>query len=92
MITEAKTPADHQAIAALYREKSAKFQKEAAQHAELAKWWASLAGGQSLGVYRYDQAEHCRRFTNLLEDAALEAQSLAKVHESIAQSAAGSEK
>ena len=88
MIIEAKTPADHQAIVARYREESAKFQKEAAQHAELAKWWASLAGGQSPGNYRYNQAEHCRKFTNLLEDAALEAQALAKMHENIAQSLA----
>ena len=88
LITAAKTPADHQAIAVRYRAESTKFQKEAAQHAELAKWWASVAGGQSLGNYRSDQAEHCRKFTTLLEDAALEAQALAKMHENIAHSLA----
>jgi tRNA-dihydrouridine synthase len=88
LIAEAKTPADHREIAALYLEKSAKFQRESGQHSELAKWWASLVGGQSPGNYRYVQADHCRRFANLLEEAALEAQALAKEHENIAHSVA----
>jgi hypothetical protein len=92
MITEAKTLADHKAIAAVYREEGARLQKEATQHAELEQWWANLVGGQWLGSARYEQAEHCRRYAELLEKTAHEAQSLAKSHESMAQSMAGSEK
>jgi hypothetical protein len=92
MVAEAKTPADHQAVAAVYQKRSAGLQKDAAQHAELAKWWASLAGGQALANPRYEQAEHCRKFADLLEKAAQEAQSLAKGHEKIAQAVAGSGK
>ncbi len=92
MISDAKTPADHKAIAALYREEGTRLQKEATQHAELRQWWANLAGGESFGSTRYEQAEHCRRFADLLEKAAQEAQALANGHERMAQSMAGSEK
>lgn len=87
MITEAKTAADHQAIATFYQEESTELQREAKQHADLAKKLVSEAGGQNPSAsHHYDQAEHCRKFADTLEKAAQEAQSLAKVHESIAQS------
>lgn len=92
MITEAKTPAEHQAVVSVYREEGTRLQKEAARHAELAQWWTNLAGGESFGSARYEQAEHCRRFADLLEKAAQEAQALANGHESMAQSMAGSKK
>jgi hypothetical protein len=92
MITAANTPADHQAVASSYREEGTRLQKEAARHAELGQWWANLAGGESFGSARYEQAEHCRRFADLMEKAAKEAQALAKGHDSIAQSVAGSRK
>lgn len=91
MITEAKTPAEHQAVTSLYREEGTKLQKEAARHAALAQWWTNLAGGESFGSARYEQAEHCRRFADLLEKAAQEAQALANGHERMAQALAGSE-
>jgi hypothetical protein len=40
----------------------------------------------------YEQAEHGRRFADLLEKAAKEAQALANGHESMAQAVAGSGK
>ena len=87
MITEAKTPADHKAIMAFYQEESTRLQKEADQHAGLAKQLTSEAGGQMPSAsHHYEQAEHCRKFADLLEKAAQEAQSLAKVHKGIAQS------
>jgi hypothetical protein len=89
---EAKTAEDHRAVAARYQQESGRLRQEAARHAELAKWWASQAGGQSPAAsYRYDQAEHCRRFNALLEQAAQAAQSLAQGHESMAQSLAEGE-
>ena len=87
MITEAKTSANHQAIAAFYREESTRLQREAKQHADLAKQLVSEAGGQNPAAsHHYDLAEHCRKFADAVEKAAQEAQSLAKVHEGIAQS------
>lgn len=88
--TEAKTPADHRAVAVLYRKESGDLQREARQHAELAKKLVSEAGGQSPSAsHHYDQADHCRRFADLLEKAAQEAQSLANFHEGLAQSSEG---
>ena len=46
MITAAKTPADHKAIANFYQAEGARWQREAEQHAGLAKKAVSEAGGQ----------------------------------------------
>ncbi len=90
MITAAKTPADHKAVANFYQAEGARFQREAEQHAGLAKKVASEAGGQMpWASHHYEWAEHCRKLADSLGQAAQEAQSLAKIHESIAQSAEG---
>ena len=86
-VQEAETPEDHRAIASFYQEESARLQGVAAQHAKLAEWWTNLPAGQwPSASHRYNMAEHCRRFADLLEEAAKEAQSLEKVHLTIAQS------
>ncbi|SRR5713226_7957105 len=90
MIAEAKTPADHKAIADFYQAESTRLQHEAEQHAALAKKLVGEAGGQNPSAsHHYDQAEHCRNFADLLGKAAREAQSLAKFHERMAQSSHG---
>ena len=87
VVEDAETPEDYRAIASFYQEESARLQGAAAQHAKLAKWWTNLPAGQwPSASHRYDMAEHCRRFAGLLEKAAKEAQSLEKVHLTIAQS------
>jgi len=87
MITAAKTPADHKAVADFYRAESTRLQREAEQHTALAKTLVSEAGGQNPSAsHHYERAEHCRQFADLLGKAAQEAQALAKVHESLAQS------
>lgn len=87
MITAAKTPADHKAIADYYQAEGAKFQRESEQHAGVAKKVASEAGGQMpWASHHYEWAEHCRKLADSLGQAAQEAQSLAKIHEGLAQS------
>jgi len=87
MVAEAKTPADHAAAAAFYRKESGELQKEADQHSALAQKLVSEAGGQNPSAgHHYEQAEHCRKFADSLSNAAQEAQSLAKIHERLAQS------
>lgn len=87
MISAAKTPADHKAVADFYRAEGSRLQREAEQHAGLAKKAASEAGGQMpWASHHYEWAEHCRKLADSLGQAAREAQSLAKIHESIAQS------
>ena len=93
MITAAKTPADHQAIADFYRAEGSRLQREAEQHAGVAKRVASEAGGQMpWASHHYEWAEHCRKLADSLGQAAQEAQALAKIHESLAQSSAGDKK
>jgi hypothetical protein len=66
MIAAAKTPADYKAVVAFYQEESTRLQKEADQHAGLAKQLTSEAGGQRPSVsHHYEQAEHCRKFADL---------------------------
>jgi hypothetical protein len=90
MLTTAKTPADHKAIADFYQGEGAKFQRESEQHAGVAKKVAGEAGGQlPWASHHYEWAEHCRKLADSLGQAAREAQSLAKIHEGIAQSSAG---
>lgn len=87
MITTAKTPADHQAIAEFYRGEGVAFRKEADQHAQLAQKLAAEAGGQApWASHHYERAEHCRKLADSLGQAAQEAQALAKIHEGMAQS------
>ena len=93
MITAAKTPADHKAIADFYRAEGARLQREAEQHTGLAKKAVSEAGGQMpWASHHYEWAEHCRKLADSLGQAAQEAQALAKIHESLAQSSAGDKK
>ena len=90
MITTAKTPADHKAIANFYQAEGTRFQRESEQHAGVAKKVASEAGGQMpWASHHYEWAEHCRKLADSLGQAAHEAQALAKIHERIAQSSAG---
>jgi len=87
LITTAKTPADHKAIAEFYRTEGSRLQDEAEEHAGLAKKVVSEAGGQMpWASHHYEWAEHCRKLADSLGQAAQEAQSLAKIHETIAQS------
>lgn len=78
----ARTPAEHAAVAAAYRERAARLRAEAAEHQELAAWWSSLAGGRTpaTGTGRYEEAEHCRRLADNLLAAAKEADALAAAH------------
>ncbi|MBI3757726.1 MAG: hypothetical protein HY267_07105 [Deltaproteobacteria bacterium] len=85
-VAKVKIPADHKAAAVFYRKESDDLQQEANQQAELAKKLVGETGDQSPSVgHHHEQAEYCRRFADLLEKAAQEAQSLAKFHEDLAQ-------
>jgi hypothetical protein len=87
MITAAKTSADHNAVADFYRAEGSRLQREAEQHAGLAKKAVGEAGGQMpWASHHYEWAEHCRKLADSLGQAAQEAQALAKIHESLAQS------
>lgn len=83
----ARTPADHRAVAAAYRERARRLRAQAAEHADLAEWWATRPPPQRIPVpaSRYEQAEHCRRLSKQLAAAADEADALASGHEELAR-------
>lgn len=85
-VKNARTPAEHAAVAAAYRERAERLRKEAAEHMELATWWSSLAGGKApaTGTGRYEEAQHCRRLAESLLAAAKDADALAEAHGALA--------
>lgn len=87
LIATAKTPEDHQKIAAYYREKAEEAKANAAEHQKiLAAYYenpsthppAKAAGGAS---------EHCRTLIRLYNDEAKEDLALANEHEQMAKAA-----
>lgn len=91
--SSAKTLADHKAVADFYRVEGSRLQREAEQHAGLVKKAVSEASGQMpWASHHYEWAEHCRKLADSLGQAAQEAQALAKIHESLAQSSVGDKK
>lgn len=79
----ARLPGDHAVLARQYRERAQRLRAEAADHAALAEWWSSLAGGtlSATGTDRDEQAQHCRRLAADLNRAAAEAEAMAEFHE-----------
>jgi hypothetical protein len=76
MIAKAKTPADHETLAAYYREEASRLKQDAELHRDDA------------GIYGKGQgAVHCRNLAKLDEQAAKEADSLAIMHEHMAKAA-----
>lgn len=86
-VEDARSPADHAALAQAYRVEAQRLRAEATEHAALADWWSSLAGGQatSTGSGRYEEAQHCRRLSANLDAAAAEAAAMAEFHQRLAQ-------
>lgn len=87
----ASTAKEHHAVAVAYRERAARLRAEAAEHARLADWWSNLAvRAWASPTARYEDADHCRRLSIDLSDAAAQAEALAEAHERIARQLAGS--
>lgn len=77
LITKAKTPADHEKLAAYYRAEAARLKQDAEVHRDDA------------GIYGKGQgAVHCTNLARLDEQAAKEADSLATMHADMARAAA----
>jgi len=83
----ARTPVDHRAVAAAYHERARRLRAEAAEHADLAEWWATRPPPQHIPApaSRYEQAEHCRRLSKQLAAAGDEVDALASGHEELAR-------
>ena len=86
-VSEAKTPADHEAIAAYYDKEAATAKDKAAEHRRLVETYRTLAatprgqGFQSMG-------NHCQKLAQTYESAAADNTALAAAHRQMAQEAA----
>jgi len=84
-ITSAKTPADHQRIAAYYQKQADNMLAEAKQHDELAVLYGKSQNPQAERVGK--NAEYCKYFAEYARKAAQQDQELAKMHEEMATQA-----
>ena len=82
-ITNAKTPEDHQRIAAYYQKQADNMLAEAKQHDELAALYAKSPNPLAVRVGK--SAEHCKYFAEYARKAAQQDQELAKMHEDMAK-------
>jgi hypothetical protein len=77
----AKTPEQHQALAAYYREKAESARKEANLHEGMAlSYGKTAAGGGAM-------AQHCNNIMKAAKEQATEYEALAEVHEAEAKKA-----
>ncbi len=79
MITEAKTPADHEAIAAYYDKEAADAHERHAKHRQMAANYKK-AGAQNKSGF----STHCRLIAARYEKTAKEFEALAKLHRDMA--------
>lgn len=82
MITEAKTPADHEAIAAYYDKEAQEAHKKHAEHQKMKEWYKNTPV-MSKGGFR----THCDSLISLDDKTAKEYEALAKLHREMAKSA-----
>lgn len=80
MIENAKTPADHAALAAHYRERTSKARADQAHHQLMSQ---AYSGKQGTAAGRV----HCRRLAKKNGEMAEEYDALAKLHDEAAKSA-----
>ena len=83
LITNAKTPADHVKLQKHFLALAAKYDADAAEHADLTKLYRSNPGSHYPGN-NAQQADHCDRLSELLQDGAKAARALASDHEKMA--------
>ncbi len=81
MVANAKTAADHQAVAAYYDGQARFYKAQAELHRTLAERY------QSLHVKPADMVEHCREMAGYFERLVKDAQALAAGHRKMAEAA-----
>ena len=80
LVASAKTPADHTKLQKHFVALAAKYEAEAAEHADLALTYRKPPVGRLMPGSYPKKAEHCDRLTQTLRDAAKEARELAAEH------------
>ena len=83
MITEAKTAADHEAIAAYYEKEAQEVHKEHAEHKTMSDAYASVSAVKM----PTGMVAHCNTIAKKYEEIAKEYEALAKLHKDMAKHA-----
>jgi hypothetical protein len=84
MLTEAKTPADHEAIAAYYDKEAQAAHQKHAEHKKLADFYAVTPALKTKSGTLYN---HCSEAAKKYEGIAKDFEALAKAHREMAKSA-----
>ena len=84
LVTNAKTPADHTKLQKHFLALAAKYEADAAEHAELAKTYLKPQTGRLAPGSPKKRADHCDQLTMSLRHAAKEARDLAGDHAQMA--------
>ena len=88
LVQNAKTPADHEAIAKLYDEEAAMARKKAEEHRKMgARYTHYESGNPKTQLAHFDMPKHCANLTKSYEQAAKEAESMAAAHREAAKNA-----
>jgi hypothetical protein len=83
MIATAKTPADHEAIAAYYEKQAQAAHQEHKEHQQMSSEYAKVPVLKT----KTGAVAHCNSIAKKYEDIAKEYEALAKVHQGMAKSA-----
>ena len=83
MISEAKTPAEHEAIGAYYEKEAQEAHKKRAQHQKMSDSYATIPVLKT----KTGAVAHCNTIAKKYEDLAKEYEALAKLHKDMAKSA-----
>ena len=88
MVQNAKTPADHEAIAKLYDDEAARARSKAEEHRKMGGRYTHYESGTptTQGVH-FDMPKHCENLTKSDEQAAKEAEAMAAAHRAMAKNA-----
>jgi hypothetical protein len=86
-VQSARTPADHEAIAAYYDGKAAAATKDAAYHRQMGQSYKGLAGGASGKGYASAMPQHCEAIAKAADSEAEQYKAMAKAHRDLAKTA-----
>src|SRR5579884_1700248 len=90
LVTNAKTPADHERIAQYFDAEATKYEADAKKHEEEATYYAGHTQpviGKNQGFYSREMQDHCPKMSAKLKEAAQEAHMMAAGHRELAKQA-----
>ena len=83
MITEAKTPTDHEALAAFYEKEAQEARQKQAEHQQMSEAYAKIPVLKT----KTGAVTHCNAIAKKYAEIAKEDEALAKMHKEMAKSA-----